>query len=134
MHLLERLFGTVIAPPMVQRETARTMDFPTWLIVRTPQTSVEPRLVDARLDAGEHQVIHLAMETSARRVILDDLKARRTARSLGLPIIGTAGVLLAAKTAGHLPAVRPYLDALLNVGFFISPSVYRQLLESAGEA
>jgi predicted nucleic acid-binding protein len=86
LHLLEGLFGTVIAPPMVQQETARTMTFPTWLVVRTPQTPLDTRLVDARLDAGEHQVIHLAMETSARRVILDDLKARRTARSLGLPI------------------------------------------------
>jgi predicted nucleic acid-binding protein len=76
----------------------------------------------------------LALEIGAQWVILDDRPERRVAQSLGLPVIGTLGVLLAAKRRGLLDALRPELDGLIKFGFFIAPDLYEQILGDAGEA
>ncbi len=66
-------------------------------------------------------------------MILDDRPARRLAQALHLPIIGTLGILLAAKRRHLLPAVQPCLDALLHHDFRIAPNLYQQILSDAGE-
>ena len=66
--------------------------------------------------ASEKQLA-LALEIDARRVLLDDGPARRLAIRLGLPVMGTGGVLIVAKQRGILSAVRPVLDELLATGF-----------------
>jgi len=75
----------------------------------------------------------LAIETSARWVILDDRPARRLAEALGMPVIGTLGVLTTAKRRGLLAAVRPCLDSLNDAGFRISVPLYERILAEAGE-
>ena len=53
-------------------------------------------------------------EVQARAILLDDDPARKLAVQLGLPVIGTAGVLVLAKERQLIPAVRPCLDALID--------------------
>ena len=65
---------------------------------------------------------------------LDDLQARGIAEALGLMVAGTLGLLLRAKRAGLVPAVRPLMDAAVAEGFHVSPGLYRVTLELAGEA
>ena len=48
-------------------------------------------------------------------------------------MIGTLGTLVAAKRAGLLKAIRPELDALVRTSFFLSPNLYDELLQAAGE-
>jgi len=88
---------------------------------------------DALLDPGETEAIQLALRTNAGLVILDDLPARRLATELGLPIIGTAGILFLAKQRGFVEAVRPALDALRTEGFRLRRDVYEAILRSANE-
>jgi uncharacterized protein len=66
-------------------------------------------------------------------VILDDRPARRLAEALGIPVIGTLGVITVSKRRGLLPAVRPYLDSLNDFGFRISVSLYERIVTDAGE-
>jgi predicted nucleic acid-binding protein len=66
-------------------------------------------------------------------IILDDRPARRLAQALGVPIIGTLGVLLAARQRDFLPALRPSLEALAQYDFRIAPELYKQILLDAGE-
>jgi predicted nucleic acid-binding protein len=49
-------------------------------------------------------------------------------------VIGTAGLVLAAKNAGLVPAVAPLLDQLVAVGFRLSPKVIAAMLAAAGES
>ena len=86
------------------------------------------------LGAGEREAIALAGQLGARRLILDDLPARRLAARRGLPVTGTVGLLLAAKHAGLVPAVAPLLDALTAAGFHLSGRVRDAVLAAAGEA
>ena len=66
-------------------------------------------------------------------MILDDLPARRIAAALELPVIGTLGVLVAAKEAGFIRSIRPHMDELAKRRFFISDDLYRDLLKAVGE-
>ena len=82
---------------------------------------------------GEHEVISLGLELGAERLILDEQPARRLATSLGFRVIGTAGLLLAAKDRGFLAKIRPELDRLLAVRFFMDQELYDRAIGQAGE-
>jgi predicted nucleic acid-binding protein len=95
---------------------------------------IGPVILGASLGPGESETISLALELQARLVILDDRPARRLAQALNLPVIGTLGVLLAAKNRGFLRAVKPSLDSLLQNDFRIGPSLLEQVLRGARES
>lgn len=110
LQLLPALFGRLLIPPAVQAEILRE---PTasaltealdagWVVVRTPQDENAVHFLRNDLDAGESEAIVLAREVSPQWIILDDLAARHIAEAAGLPVMGTLGVLLKAKEAGHL--------------------------------
>lgn len=73
-----------------------------WMQVRTPQapSSIPPALLG--LDQGELDTILLAQELQVDRVLIDEKLGRKVARSLGLPVQGTLGLLLAAYQGGLL--------------------------------
>lgn len=85
------------------------------------------------LHLGECATIVLAKEINADQVILDDSAARREAIAQGLPVIGTVGVLLTAKTEGIILSVKPILDKLRIQGTRISQNLYNQTLAKADE-
>jgi hypothetical protein len=87
----------------------------------------------ATLGLGEQAAIALASELDAAWVILDDLPARRLAARQGLRIIGTVGILVAAKRAGLLESIQPLLDDLDAAEFRLSSRVRRVVLREAGE-
>jgi predicted nucleic acid-binding protein len=55
------------------------------------------------------------------------------AATLGLPVIGTLGVVLLAKQEGVIDAVRPLVDALTAVNFHLSPQLVARMLRDADE-
>jgi len=86
------------------------------------------------LDQGEAETLALAIELKAGTVLLDEQEARHAANRLDLRPLGVLGVLLQAKRLGEIEEVRSRLDALRHrAGFFIGESLYRQVLEQAGE-
>ena len=135
LSFLERLYEEVVIPSAVQSEVAPSMPkLPPWVHTQTLQRPLDSRVAHAALDAGETESISLALETRAQWVILDDLQARRLAKDLGLAVVGTAGVLFAAKQRGFIAAVRPPLDALRAAGFRLRKDVYEEILKAAGES
>ncbi len=55
---------------------------------RTKAVAIHP-LISAQIDLGEAAVIQTALDEALDAVILDDLKARRVALTLGLQVTGT---------------------------------------------
>ena len=132
MRILPALFGVILIPPAVAQE-AISVNLESWIEIRPLQHEIPAAVIDADADLGETEAISLALEVHASQLIVDDLQARRLATSLGLSIIGTTGLLLAAKKTGLIPAVRGPLDELLALGFHLHPTLYRDTLIRAGE-
>lgn len=141
LTLLSRLAGNVIVPPYVvqELEMGRNLgvNLPNiralnWIAVRTPLSVAALPLVKD-LGPGETQVLALALELSNPVVILDDNLARQMARSLGIRLTGTLGVLLDAKRAGMVSVILPMLDQLQALGFRLDPNTRHVVLKMAGE-
>jgi predicted nucleic acid-binding protein len=86
------------------------------------------------LHAGESEALALAKEIDADLMILDDEKAKDTARAEGLSVVGLLASLVTTKKWGSIEQVRPLLDALKQQGFFMSEESYHHILRSAGES
>jgi predicted nucleic acid-binding protein len=131
LELLRSMFRQAVVPRAVAREVFPSLGpLPAWLVEQHAPLPPRPALV---LDDGEREAIALALDLDADVVVLDDLPGRRVALTLGLQVIGSAGLLLQAKGAGLIDAVRPDLDAMLEAGFYVSRPLYRDVLMAAGE-
>jgi predicted nucleic acid-binding protein len=144
LDLLRRLYGRVVVPPAVHTELAIDSNRPGakalvgvfaagWAdVVAVTDASVRLEL-DQLLGPGEAEAIALAEQEDTRFLLIDDARGRRTARSRGIPVVGVAGVLLAAKSRGELSAVGPVLDRLSSVGYRLSPRLVAGTLLRARE-
>jgi hypothetical protein len=141
LDLLRSLFDATILPPTVYAECVRVPDKPGaaaiakavndgWLAVRS--LTKPAALLPIGLGRGETDAIALAVELECL-ILLDDKLARGAARAAGLSVIGTAGLLLAAKARSLVPSVGPILDQLKAVGYHLSDELVARILELAGE-
>jgi hypothetical protein len=84
------------------------------------------------LGAGELAAIALARHLRCP-VLMDDRLGRHVARLHGIPVIGSAGVLLAAKARGSIPAIAPILAEWKQWGYFLASDLLISVLARAGE-
>lgn len=141
LHLLRTLYGALVVPSAVRLELAagreRGHDAPDvssieWIrSVDVPDRSLLPAVVD--LGPGESEVIAVALAHPGSLALLDDRLARRIAAVSGLAHTGTLGVLLKAKSAGLVHAVRPILESLRSHGMRIHDELEGRVLRAAGE-
>lgn len=131
LDLLAKSFAKVAIPPAVQNEFSHEVG---WLVVKPVQNQAVVRTLRTQLDNGESEAIALAMEEGENVfLVLDDKKARRIAKQLGLRVIGTIGLLLRAKKKGIISEIKPILDALQEVDFRIAQPLYDKALTLAKE-
>ncbi len=126
--LLPRLFDRVVAPRAVADEVGT---LPAFVEVMDAPANVAADLRQI-LDPGESEAIALA-EALGAVLLVDERKGRRVARSRGLTVRGTVGVLLLAYDHRLIATVRPELDALIAAGFHIGEALYADALRLAGE-
>jgi predicted nucleic acid-binding protein len=142
LDLLPRLVGNIVVPPAVVEELeagrALGLDLPDvtsldWITVKSPgERELHPTARD--LGRGETEVLRLALGSEGETIlILDDGRAREEARSLGLRLTGTLGVLLDAKRAGLLPSLKEQLNRLDDLGFRLASHTREAVLKLAGE-
>lgn len=142
LHLLPAVHGIVGVPAAVMAELEcgpggpelagqlRQHGWLEWL----DDAPVSTELAAWDLGTGETAVIAWALAHPGVRVLLDDRAASRCARTVGLVVGGTLGLLLEAKQIGAVSQVAPVLDALSASGLWMSPSLRVAVLRRAGEA
>lgn len=112
--------------------TVRAIEAASWLEqVEPPETS--PRVEAWGLGPGETSVLSWALLHSGCLAILDDLAGRRCAQFLGIPLMGTLGLVLRAKRTGEIPAARPLVEKLRDAGMYLSDRVLEPALRLVGE-
>ncbi len=103
LNLLEKLYTRVIVPEKVYLECTETTQYhqeiqlisnSTWMTTLHIKDIRLFNLLYTEIDAGEAEALVLALEIDADLVLLDDMEARIKARSLGLNVTGTLGILL----------------------------------------
>jgi predicted nucleic acid-binding protein len=93
-----------------------------------------PPLVEAwSLGAGESQVLAMSGSEVNAVAILDDNLARQCALSMNVRVIGTLGIVLAAKRRGWIPAARPVIEDLVARRMFLSGDLIAAALREVGE-
>ncbi|MGH2561153.1 MAG: DUF3368 domain-containing protein [Thermomicrobiales bacterium] len=133
LDLISAVLKQLVIPPAVHREIGPVLARSSAPTVQALSLPLDSRIVAADLGPGESEAIQLAIELRAVRVILDDGDARLLARSLGVPLIGTVGVLLSAKDQGAIPALKPLIDAKPGRDQCVDQRLYRSILDEAGE-
>ena len=144
--LLPLLYGEIVVPHAVWREVMGAgADSPGteevnaaraagWMNVAGAANRPLVTQLEATLDSGEAEAIALAVERAPCLLLIDESDGRRIARTMGVPITGTLGVLLRAKTQGYLPALKPPLAELIERHHFrLHGDLYRQALIESGE-
>ena len=136
INLLPELFQQIIVPQEVYSELSDVFapsSVQTWIAAVPDWLKIQPvsqptdMIVDL-LDPGERAAILLAQELNADLLLLDDMKARRTATEKGLVITGIIGILDQAATLKliDLPAA---VQSLQNTSFWASDSLFQKLLD-----
>lgn len=147
LHLPGRYFAQVFVTASVWEEVTRkpkpdegevlalALESGAFSVVADPDIapSVLPEsLRGAAIDLGERTVIALASQMAAT-VLIDDLRARRAAQQLAVPLIGTLSLLVRARVSGVVGPLRPLLDRLSASGYRLPAVVVEQILAELGE-
>jgi len=142
LDALGELFGEVLVPQAVAEELLHPpgrfesvdVESISHISIRHPSDQQRVRELQAEIDAGEAEALALAEEIRADAVLIDEAAGRSVASRMGLPVLGTLGILLRAKQRGICQELRPLLDELQNqLHFYISPGLRHDVLRQAGE-
>ncbi len=134
--LLEKLFGDVLIPQAVfderfqlEADQIRQKKFIVVKPVNNPESvSILKRATG--LDQGESEAIVLTDELKADLLLMDEAKGRNVSAQMGLRIMGTIGILMAAYEEHELTSdeVRECVDGLQRAGRHIGQRHYQMLL------
>lgn len=129
LNVLPELFEPVFIPNEVANEFGVSFS---WLKIETPSNFALVNALKLSVDDGEAEAIALALEKNCK-VILDDKQARFVAKKLGLEIVGTIGMFVAAKQNNLIDSLKTVLDDLENNGFRMSENLKAAALKIVGE-
>ncbi|MGA2349583.1 MAG: DUF3368 domain-containing protein [Terracidiphilus sp.] len=102
--------------------------------IGTPRDSGLLRLLLLQLHRGEAEEIALTTDIDAEIVLIDEQEGRQLASKTGLAVTGVLGVLLRAKRAGEIAAIKPEIALLRHKSHFVvSPALEGNILSAAGE-
>jgi len=139
-HLLPALFTEIVVPDAVWEEVvaggaddpaARELEQAAWPVREAVEVS--QRVAAWNLGAGESAVLSFGLRHPHYRCVVDDLEARRCARTLDLRFLGTGAILVLAKRRGLIDSVASGISRLRDVGLWVSEDVVALLLGQAGE-
>lgn len=133
--------GRVIVPQAVFDEVTRTTHADKaasalvgahW-IETGPSVTVSATVVEWDLGSGESEVIATALGIGAgARAVIDDLSGRKCALAMGIGVMGTLGLVVAAHRRGHVENPRQVLLDLRAAGMWVSDAIINRALRLAG--
>lgn len=142
LSLLEQVVGSLTIPAAVAAELSAhgaqgvgavvLGDHP-WIQVRSLASRQQVTLLLPTLDLGEAEVIALALEVKAPLVLIDEQTGRQVAKSVGLNVTGSVGLLIRAKQQKLIPVIRPLVEQMRQSGIYYSERFVQSVLREVGE-
>lgn len=143
IDILESLFDAVVVPLVVDSEIRALKalgkdigkyEAATWIKKRAARDQDHVLQLRHRLDAGEAEAIVLARELNCDLLLIDERLGTKVAIDEGLRTLGLLGVLVEAKRAGLIGAIKSVIDELdVVAGFWITDGLRTKVLEQVGE-
>ena len=146
LELLQKMFGKILLPQAVFdeltsnakfQEEARLIENCGFLqIVASPDAKTVDILRRATgLDLGESEAIVYAESSKADILLMDERKGRRIATAMGLPIMGSIGVLMEAHTSGLLTSAefRTSIEKMQDAGIRLSERLLQVVLDDLND-
>lgn len=131
LELLHKVFGEILITQDVADEYGSML--PKWISIQNPTNKKYQKILEASVDRGEASAIALAVELADCLLIIDDLKGRNLAETLGIKITGTFGLILEAKLSGKIDSVKPLLEKIKQTDFHFSADIEKKILAKANE-
>jgi hypothetical protein len=140
LGLLERLATEVWIPPAVameirsgpQADPARQALEAGWgQAMSCPDADAQ--VLEWSLGPGETEVISMARRAPGSTAVLDDAVARHCGRALGIPLVGTLGVIIRARRGGLLDCAADVLKSLRSAGMYLDDELVNKVLHQVGE-
>lgn len=138
LFILKELYEEVLVPHAVELElkakTEGVIMFTAhpWIKVADVRNEELIRALILSADPGEAEAIALALHDDAR-LLIDDLLGRKAAKKLGLQILGTLGLFVAAKKRGIITSVQDCIDRIVEVGYYLDDELIEAVLRTAKE-
>jgi len=138
LPLLKNLYDKVVILEAVRNELLKGLSGQAILAsglveVKAVKGREAVRILRVFLDEGKAEAIQLAREVQAV-IIIDERRGRRIAKSLGLRVRGTLGILLELKKRDLIDSVKPFIRKMFEKGYYLSNELVREVLRAAGEA
>ncbi len=136
------VFGEVIVPRAVHREVVlngkgkagyEALSETNWFHIVEVQNLELKDSIMIELDEGESEVICAAKDKNIRLVCIDEFAGRQYAKLLQLDVVGTLGILLAAKKRGYIGELSPLITKLIENHRYVSEKVRNEVLRKSGE-
>lgn len=131
LELLRQCYSHIYATPEIAVEFGKAL--PVWIKTKAAGNQALQQTLTQILGQGESSAIALSFDLPDTLVALDDLKARKVAKSLNLKITGSLGILVKAKAQGHIEKLSPVLTQVQQTDFRISENIIRKILATVGE-
>src|SRR5690625_3889722 len=131
LELLRKIYGEITTTFDIADEFGEPL--PHWINIHHVKDKARQQLLELQIDKGESSAIALAMEIDQNTLILDDYKARRVAKQIGLNYTGTIGIIIKAKLTGTIPSIKPIIEKIKQTDFRISKELETIALEKANE-
>lgn len=136
IRILEKLFDEVIVTSKVREELYRKekefFESAGFIKIVEVKNQSLVSVLSVIVDEGEAEAIALALEKKLP-LLIDDLKGRKLAESLGMKYIGTLGLLKIAKGRGIIAEIRPVIEKFLEDGYYLDTRLIEKFLEDLGE-
>jgi predicted nucleic acid-binding protein len=125
--VIPRAVATEIKAAPTEDPAAMFLTRPSWLTVVDLNPALSP-LAIWRLGQGESEVLEYAQRNPGTIAILDDKAARRSASTLHIPVVGTLGLLLAARRKGLLDSLEKAIERVKACGLFVDPATTAKVI------
>lgn len=128
IEILKSLYSIITITPEIKAEFGG--ELPNWIVVSSENGKQEALTLE--LDKGEASAINLGLVYDKVLLLIDEKKGRKVAHQLGLPVMGTLGVLIKAKEKGYITSLATEIDKLKQVGFRMSEKLITKILNNYG--
>lgn len=127
LHILRDLYGQVLITQKIQEEFGEPI--PEWIHIVEQVNTEKQQQLELKLDPGEASAIALALQTNRATLIIDEIKGRKIAKSLGINIIGTIGIIVLAHKNKIIDDPLSIILQLVNKGFRLSDTLLNKLIQ-----